>query len=115
MGRKEKEPVCNRDCFNCQFEDCVLEEGPNAAEYRELALIDKFLFETPEKKKVAASQKAYYEANRERLAASKKAYREANRERVAAYQKAYYEANREKVAASKRAARAKKKAEAERG
>ncbi len=96
-------PVCDRDCFNCQFEDCVLEEGPNAAEYRELALIDKSLFETPEKRKVAAYQKAYYEANREKVAASKKAYREANREKVAAYQKAYREANREKVAASKKA------------
>ena len=66
-------PVCDRDCFNCQFEDCVLDEGPNAAEYRELALIDKSLFETPEKRKVAASQKAYREANREKVAAYQKA------------------------------------------
>lgn len=33
---------------------------------------------------------------RRKLAAQQKAYREANREKVAAYQKAYYEANREK-------------------
>ena len=130
MGRKKKEPACNRDCFNCQFEDCILEEGPNIAEYRELALIDKSLFETPEKRKSAAYQRAYREANREKVLARQRAYREANHERVAAshkvyyeanrekvlaYQKAYYEANREKVAAYRRAARAKKKAEAERG
>ena len=36
-----------------------------------------------EKRKVAAQQKAYYEANREKVAAQKKAYREANREKVA--------------------------------
>ena len=96
-------PICNRDCFNCQFEDCILEDGPNAAEYRDLALIDKSLFETPEKRKVTASQKAYREANREKVAASQKAYYEANREKVAASQKAYREANREKVAAYQKA------------
>lgn len=61
------------------------------------------------KKKLAARQKAYYEANREKLAAQQKAYREANREKVAAQQKAYYEANREKwlvYNARKRAKRA---------
>ena len=58
-----------------------------------------------EKKKRAAQQKAYREANREKVAAQQKAYREANREKVAAQQKAYYEANREKVAAQKKAYR----------
>ena len=37
-----------------------------------------------------------------KAAASKRAYREANREKVAASQKAWYEANREKVAASQK-------------
>lgn len=32
--------------------------------------------------KVAAQQKAWYEANREKVAAQKKAYREANREKI---------------------------------
>ena len=32
--------------------------------------------------KVAAQQKAYYEANREKVAAQQKAYREANREKI---------------------------------
>ena len=47
-------------------------------------------------KKVAAQQKAWYEANRDKVAAQKKAYREANRDKVAAQQKAYREANRDK-------------------
>ena len=59
----------------------------------------------PKGKKVAAQQKAWYEANREKVAARKKAYQEANREKVAAQQKAYREANREKVAARKKAYR----------
>ena len=53
--------------------------------------------------KLAAQQKAYYEANREKLAAQKKAYREANREKLAAQQKAYREANREKLAEDQKA------------
>ena len=50
----------------------------------------------PKGRKVAAQQKAWYEANREKVAAQQKAYREANREKVAAQRKAWYEANREK-------------------
>ena len=56
-----------------------------------------------EKRKVAAYQKAWYEANREKVAAYQKAWYEANREKVAATKKAWYEANREKVAATKKA------------
>ena len=51
---------------------------------------------------MAATQKAWYEANREKVAATKKAWYEANREKVAATKKAYREANREKVAATQK-------------
>ena len=44
----------------------------------------------PEKRKVAAQQKAWYEANREKVVAQQKAYREANREKVAEYNRNYY-------------------------
>ena len=64
----------------------------------------------PEKRKLAAQQKAYYEANREKLAAKQKAYYEANREKVAAQQKAYREANREKYTAYMREYMRKKRA-----
>lgn len=40
-------------------------------------------------KKIAESQKAYYEANREKIAESQKAYREANREKYNAYMRNY--------------------------
>ena len=40
-------------------------------------------------RKVAAQQKAWYEANREKVAAQQKAYREANREKYNAYQREY--------------------------
>ena len=42
-----------------------------------------------EKRKVAAQQKAYREANREKVAAQQKAYREANREKYNSYMRKY--------------------------
>ncbi len=59
----------------------------------------------PEKRKVAAWNKAYREANKDKVAAQKKAYREANKDKVAAQQKAWYEANKDKVAAQQKAYR----------
>ena len=64
---------------------------------RDLDRTARFEALPPEKRKVAAQQKAWYEANREKVAAQQKAWYEANREKVAAQQKAYREANREKV------------------
>lgn len=49
----------------------------------------------PEKKRIAAYQRAYREANREEIAAKKRAYYEANREEIAAYQRAYRKNKRE--------------------
>lgn len=40
-------------------------------------------------RKIAARQKAYYEANREEIAAYQKAYREANREKHNSYMREY--------------------------
>ena len=99
-------PVCNRDCFNCVFEDCVLDEL-NHDDYKQSAAIEKELLfpQSAKQKKIAAGKKAYYEANREKIAAGQKAYREANREKIAAGQKAYREANREKIAAGQKAYR----------
>ena len=43
----------------------------------------------PEKRKQAAQQKAYREANRDKVAAQQKAYREANRDKYNAYMRDY--------------------------
>ena len=56
---------------------------------RELDKIARFESLPPEKRKVAAQKKAYYEANREKVAAQQKAYREANREKYNAYMREY--------------------------
>lgn len=49
------------------------------------------------REKVAAQQKAYYEANREKVAAQRKAYYEANREKYNAYMREYRRKNKEVI------------------
>ena len=79
--------VCNKDCFNCPFPDCVLDEL-DAEDYRKAKEVDDLLHpKTKQQKKLAAQKRAYYEANRDKLAAQKRAYYEANRDKVAAQQK----------------------------
>ena len=87
---------CNRDCFNCPFEDCIVDDL-NADDYRALSVIEKeILFpKTAKQKKIAAGKKAYYEANREKIAAGQKAYREANREKYNQYMRDYLKKRRE--------------------
>ena len=50
----------------------------------------------PEKQRLAAAKKAYYEANRDKVAAYQKAYREANRDKVAAAQRWIHDARVER-------------------
>ena len=94
-------PVCDKDCFNCSYDDCILDDL-DYDDYKELAAIDKELVRTPEKTKLAAQQRAYREANKEKLAAQQRAYYQANKEKLAARQRAYYQANKEKLAAQQR-------------
>ena len=51
----------------------------------------------PEKRKRAAQQRAYYEANKEKLAAQQRAYREANREKYNAYMREYRRRKKEEA------------------
>ena len=65
---------CNYDCFNCPYPDVpeeCLERSLTYNEYRQLAEIDsEILFpKTEAQRKVAAQQKAWYEANKEKVAA----------------------------------------------
>ena len=92
---------CGKDCFNCEFPECIYDRL-DAEDYKQSDERDRLLTQTPQQKKVAAQQRAYYEANREKLAAQRRAYREANREKLAAQQRAYREANREKLAARRK-------------
>ena len=73
--------ICDRDCFHCKYDDCILEEL-EAVDYDEQRRIEReIVFPQDRKKKI--------------VAARQRAYREANREEIAAYQRVYYEANRD--------------------
>ena len=87
---KGKQPVCDRDCFHCKFEDCI-EDGMIHEDYVQQSEIEKTLLfpKNEAQKKIAAGKKAYYEANREKIAAGQKAYREANREKYNQYMREY--------------------------
>ena len=64
---KGKQPVCDRDCFHCKFEDCI-EDGMIHEDYVQQSEIEKTLLfpKNEAQKKIAAGQKAYREANREK-------------------------------------------------
>ncbi len=75
--------ICDHDCFNCKYDDCICDDM-TLDDYAEARDRDFELTHTSEQKKIAAKQKAYYEANRDKIAAKQKAYREANRDEIAA-------------------------------
>ena len=83
-------PVCNRDCFNCIYEDCI-DDSMIHEDYVKQSEIEKELLfpKTQKDKKIAAGKKAYREANREKIAAGQKAYYEANREKYNRYMREY--------------------------
>jgi hypothetical protein len=69
--------ICDRNCFACQFEDCICDE----LEYQDYLMLDSLEKEiihpkTAQRRKAAARQKAYRESNKEKIKAQKKAYYE---------------------------------------
>lgn len=78
--------ICNEDCFHCPYPDCVRDDL-TAATYAELATLEKTIINPPtlKQQKVAAQQRAYYEANKEKVAAQKRAYYEANKDKWREY------------------------------
>lgn len=77
--------VCDRDCFNCKFPDCIESSGERI--YRKQK-IDTLVGDLP---------KSYA-----------KMYREQNKERLDEWHKKWYEAHKEEVSAKRKAERMKK-------
>ena len=94
--------ICDRDCFNCRFDDCICDEM-TADDWKAARGIDDFIHtKTAKEKSIEAYKKQYYEENRESIAAYQKKYREENRESIAAYKKQYYKENRKTIAAKQK-------------
>ncbi len=75
-------PICNRDCFHCPYEDCINDE---------LLLED---YQVEKEIDLLSGAKKY--KTPKAIRASSKKYREENKEKVAARNKKYYEENKEK-------------------
>lgn len=59
--------ICDRDCFNCRFDDCICDEM-TADDWKAARGIDDFIHtKTAKEKSIAAYKKQYYEENRESL------------------------------------------------
>ena len=89
-AKKKESPICDKDCLNCKFPDCICDDM-DAEDYAESRRLDcEFVFpKTKRQESIAAKKKAYREENRESIAAKKKAYYEENREKWNAYMREY--------------------------
>ena len=60
-------PVCDKNCFECPYDDCILDEL-DAADYKELSMIDREILnpKNAAQRKVAAQKKAYREAKKQK-------------------------------------------------
>ena len=79
MEKVEKNNICNGDCFNCVYGDCIYDD------------------EIDEKKaKRRDTQRRYYEKNKERWQAYKREWYEKNKEHCREQKREWYRKNREK-------------------
>lgn len=118
MDHEAQAPVCSRDCFNCIYPDCILDDGPDAKETAYMDRIENRYLKTDEQRAVEkqrASARAYYYRNREAILARDAERRKdpEYRRKKAAATAAWYEANREKARARNRARNAERRKDPE--
>lgn len=73
---------CNRDCFNCTFEDCVI----NTISDEERVEIDNRGIKASRRKELAQKRK-YYQDHKEHLDAKHKQYEQEHIEKVREYKR----------------------------
>lgn len=83
--------ICNMDCFNCPFEDCINDKN---AENRV-----RYWNDVGESRRKA--REMYYK-NRDRALASQKKYDDAHREKIREYHRNYFYENKERRKEEKR-------------
>lgn len=100
-----KQKVCNHDCFNCVYEDCIADDPLT---YDEIKLSDSFInmgghtrtydrdYYQKNREKILEKRKEYYKKNKGKLNAYGREWRKKNRESVNARFRRYYELNKEK-------------------
>lgn len=76
-----KNKVCNRQCFICKFEDCVLSDADLDMEQKG-------------KEKIKQYNQRYYAENKEKILKQKKEYAQRNKAKILLLKKIYYQENR---------------------
>lgn len=102
--------ICNKDCFNCPYDDCI-NDSMDLEDYREIRERDLDMLRTPEQKRRAAAQKAYYIAHKDDKAAYRKVYYEKRKDYYKDYRRAYRAANREMLKAKEASYQRRRRAE----
>lgn len=119
--------ICNMDCFNCIYDDCIndepatLEERENSKTFnRELVgVIDmtRYIRNRPDKEIYVKARNREYEQKRKgspQRRMSKKRYYESHKEQRILYQKSYYYEHREEILERQRLKRKEKRNATER-
>ena len=93
MEKVEENKVCNGDCFNCVYDDCIYDEGidPKKARKRET----QRRYYEKHKEKMQAYKRQWYEENKEHCREQKREWYRKNREKKLAYGKQHYLENKE--------------------
>ena len=85
--------TCDRDCFNCQYPDCICDDM-TYEDWRED--LEKYIApKTAAQRRKAAYNAKYRAKNKDRIAANYAKYYAENKERKAAYNAKYYAENKE--------------------
>ncbi len=85
--------TCDRDCFNCQYPDCICDDM-TCEDWR--GDLEEYIApKTAAQRRIADYKAKYYAENKERIAAYSAKYRAENKERIANYNAKYYAENKE--------------------
>ena len=103
MGTKKQ--VCNGDCFNCIYPDCIVDDHITKEEIaasKELDREAKWQDKDNRERHLAEYRAAHREEYNAYQNAYQREWREAHREEHNAYHREYYAAHREEIAARRR-------------
>lgn len=97
--------VCDRDCFNCTYSDCI-QERMSSEERADIKARDIKTFGKKERK---SGNPEYYQKHKEERKAYQREYYKRNKEKIDEYRKEWLDKNRDHWNAYKREWNSKKK------
>lgn len=92
--------ICDKDCFNCPYDDCICNEFSEEDLEKINALVE--ILTLPEKPPVSEKKRTYYERHKEERKAYQRDYYAKHKQEHAIRRRAYYERNRQKIIAQVR-------------